>query len=76
MLWIKAVFGNEAQAAWEKLAPKILTVTKGWSEVYGLFTDGEADLVLYYTTSSAYHIIAEGDMTKKWRLFSQTLSKI
>ena len=58
VLWIKAVFGDEAQAAWEKLAPKIFTLTKGWSEAYGLFTDGEAALVLSYTTSPAYHIIA------------------
>ena len=71
VLWIKAVFGDEAQAAWEKLAPKILTVTKGWSEAYGLFTDGEADLVLSYTTSPAYHIIAEGDLTKKAAIFPE-----
>ena len=71
VLWIKAVFGDEAQAVWEKLAPKILTVTKGWSEAYGLFTDGEADLVLSYTTSPAYHIIAEGDLTKKAVIFPE-----
>lgn len=71
VLWIKAVFGDEAQAAWEKLAPKILTVTKGWSEAYGLFTDGEADMVLSYTTSPAYHIIAEGDLTKKAAIFPE-----
>ena len=71
VLWIKAVFGNEAQAVWEKLAPKILTVTKGWSEAYGLFTDGEADLVLSYTTSPAYHIIAEEDLTKKAVIFPE-----
>ena len=36
-----------------------VTVTKGWSEAYGLFLKGESDLVLSYTTSPAYHIIAE-----------------
>lgn len=71
MLWVKAVYGDEAQAAWEKLEPKILTVTKGWSESYGLFTDGEADMVLSYTTSPAYHIIAEGDETKKAAIFPE-----
>jgi hypothetical protein len=34
-------------------------VSKGWSEAYGLFTQGEAPMVLSYTTSPAYHIIAE-----------------
>ena len=71
LLWVKAVFGDEAQAAWEKLAPKILTVTKGWSEAYGLFTEGEADMVLSYTTSPAYHIVAEGDLTKKAVIFPE-----
>ncbi|NDW01705.1 thiamine ABC transporter substrate binding subunit [Salipiger sp. PrR002] len=70
-LWVEAVFGDEAEDAWRKLAPKILTVTKGWSESYGLFTDGEADMVLSYTTSPAYHIIAEEDYTKKALIFPE-----
>jgi thiamine transport system substrate-binding protein len=37
----------------------VLTVTKGWSEAYSLFVAGEAPMVLSYTTSPAYHIIAE-----------------
>ena len=36
-----------------------VTVTKGWSEAYGLFLKGESDLVLSYTTSPAYHILEE-----------------
>ena len=71
VLWVKAVFGDEAENVWEKLAPKILTVTKGWSEAYGLFTEGEADMVLSYTTSPSYHIVAEGDLTKKAAIFPE-----
>ncbi|MBV7394824.1 thiamine ABC transporter substrate binding subunit [Mameliella sediminis] len=71
VLWVQAVYGDKAEEAWTKLAPKILTVTKGWSESYGLFTDGEADMVLSYTTSPAYHIIAEGDETKKAAIFPE-----
>ncbi len=71
VLWVQAVYGDGAEAAWEKLAPKIVTVTKGWSESYGLFTDGEADMVLSYTTSPAYHIIAEDDETKKAAIFPE-----
>ncbi|KHA57763.1 thiamine ABC transporter substrate-binding protein [Aeromonas hydrophila] len=59
MLWMKSVYGNEAPAAWAQLAKKTVTVTKGWSEAYGMFLDGEADMVLSYTSSPAYHLIAE-----------------
>ncbi len=59
LLWVKAVYGDEAAQAWEKLSARILTVTPGWSEGYGLFTSGEAPMVLSYTTSPAYHVIAE-----------------
>lgn len=71
MLWVKSVYGDQAEAAFEKLAPKVLTVTKGWSESYGMFTDGEADMVLSYTTSPAYHIIAEEDDTKSAAIFDE-----
>lgn len=59
MLWMQKVYGDKAPQAWEKLAKKTVTVTKGWSEAYGLFLKGESDLVLSYTTSPAYHIVEE-----------------
>ena len=59
LLWMQKVYGDKAPAAWQQLAKKTVTVTKGWSEAYGLFLKGESDLVLSYTTSPAYHIIAE-----------------
>lgn len=59
MLWMKSVYGDKAPAAWAELAKKTVTVTKGWSEAYGMFLDGQADMVLSYTTSPAYHLIAE-----------------
>ncbi len=71
VLWIDAVYGEKAAEAWEALAPKILTVTKDWSSSYGLFTDGEADMVLSYTTSPAYHMFAEEDFTKKAAIFPE-----
>ncbi|MGB2020839.1 MAG: thiamine ABC transporter substrate binding subunit [Candidatus Puniceispirillaceae bacterium] len=60
LLWMKSVYGEDAAAKWQQLQPKILTVTKGWWDAYSLFLEGEADMVLSYTTSPAYHIIAEG----------------
>ncbi|SIS52086.1 thiamine ABC transporter substrate-binding protein [Paracoccus saliphilus] len=71
LLWVKSVYGDDTPEAWAKLAPKVLTVTKGWSESYGMFTDGEADMVLSYTTSPAYHIEAEGDTTKHAAIFPE-----
>jgi thiamine transport system substrate-binding protein len=59
LLWIKEVYGDKAGDAWRQLAPKIVTVTQGWSEAYDLFLKGEADMVLSYTTSPAYHIAEE-----------------
>ena len=59
LLWIKAVYGDQAGEAWTKLSKRVLTVTPGWSEAYGMFTKGEAPLVLSYTTSPAYHMVAE-----------------
>ncbi len=61
LLWMKKVYGEQAAEAWAKLSDRIVTVSKGWSEAYGLFLKGEADMVLSYTTSPAYHIIAEQD---------------
>jgi thiamine transport system substrate-binding protein len=61
VLWIKHVYGEKAPDAWAKLKRRVLTVSKGWTESYGLFTEGEAPMVLSWTTSPAYHIIAEQD---------------
>ncbi|HBE9079752.1 thiamine ABC transporter substrate binding subunit [Serratia fonticola] len=59
LLWMQKVYGDEAPLAWQRLAKKTVTVTKGWSEAYGLFLKGEGDMVLSYTTSPAYHLIEE-----------------
>ncbi|WP_162063499.1 thiamine ABC transporter substrate binding subunit [Vibrio taketomensis] len=61
MLWMKSVYGDDVSQAWQKIATKTVTVTKGWSEAYSMFLEGEADMVLSYTTSPTYHIIAEND---------------
>ena len=59
LLWVRQIYGDRAPEIWQKLKPRILTITKGWSEAYGLFLKGEAEMVLSYTTSPAYHMIAE-----------------
>lgn len=65
LLWVKSLYGEDAPQAWNRLAPKVLTVTKGWSEAYGMFLEGEADMVLSYTTSPAYHMIVEQESRYK-----------
>lgn len=71
LMWVKAAYGDEAADVWADLADNIVTVTPGWSEAYGLFLEGEADMVLSYTTSPAYHLIAEEDATKAAALFDE-----
>lgn len=71
LLWVKAAYGDKATEIWKALADNIVTVTPGWSEAYGLFLEGEADMVLSYTTSPAYHLIAESDDSKAAALFDE-----
>lgn len=71
LMWVKAAYGDKAADIWRGLADNIVTVTPGWSEAYGLFLQGEADMVLSYTTSPAYHLLAEGDDTKAAALFDE-----
>nr|WP_321242068.1 thiamine ABC transporter substrate binding subunit [uncultured Tolumonas sp.] len=71
LLWVKQVYGDKAPAAWEQLAKKTVTVTKGWSEAYGMFLKGQSDLVLSYTTSPAYHRLAEHNLQYRAALFSE-----
>ena len=70
-MWVKAAFGDASAQVWTDLADNILTVTPSWDQAYGLFLSGEADMVLSYTTSPAYHIAAEDDPTKKAALFPE-----
>ncbi len=60
-VWVSEIYGEDAPAYWEKLKDNIVTVTPGWSEAYSLFLADEADMVMSYTTSPAYHLIAEED---------------
>jgi thiamine transport system substrate-binding protein len=71
LLWMKTVYGDKAADAWRKLKPRILTTTPGWSEAYGLFTKGEAPMVLSYVTSPAYHMAVENTDRYKAASFSE-----
>lgn len=59
MHWIQLLYKDEAANVWRQLSENTVTVTKGWSEAYAMFLQGEADYVLSYTTSPAYHQLVE-----------------
>ncbi len=65
LAWTKAVYGDEWLSYWKRLKPSILTMAPGWDTGYGLFTSGEAPLVISYTTSPAYHL--EFEKTERYR---------
>ncbi|HHT47871.1 MAG TPA: thiamine ABC transporter substrate-binding protein [Firmicutes bacterium] len=55
-----ALYGEEGYLDyWRALKPNLLTITSGWDEAYGIFTSGEAPLVLSYGASPVYHLIYE-----------------
>jgi len=64
--WTIAVYGEEDYLDyWKMLQPNLLSVTDGWSAAYGMFTKGEAPIVLSYITSPAYHL--EYEKTERFR---------
>ena len=68
--WVKEVYKNDWQDYWRRFQPSILTITEGWSSAYGLFTRGEAPMVLSYTTSPGYHLEYEETERYKAAIFS------
>ncbi len=71
VLWMREIYGEAAADAWRKLKPRIITVTRGWSEAYGMFLAGEADMVLSYTTSPAYHLTVEDEDRYRAAVFAE-----
>ncbi len=71
LLWVRAAYGDQAHTVWSAVASKILTVTKSWSDSYALFLKGEADMVLSYTTSPAYHMVTENESRYKAAPFNE-----
>lgn len=60
LLWMRHVYGDQAPKQWQQLKGKILTTTKSWSDGYfSLFMNGEAPMILSYSTSPAYHMAVD-----------------
>ena len=72
LTWIKAIYGDNAKDEWKKLNKKIISVTKGWTDAYyNFFMNGEADIVLSYTTSPAAHIMFENNYDISAAIFEE-----
>lgn len=71
LFWVKKVYGDKAAEAWQQIAKNTVTVTKGWSEAYGMFLKGEADFVLSYSTSPVAHIINENEHHYEAAIFDE-----
>ncbi len=71
MLWLRAAYGEKSNEMWANIAPHIITVTRSWGEAYSLFLKDEADMVLSYSTSPAYHKFAEDDERYKAANFTE-----
>lgn len=56
VLWVNKIYPNEVNDIFKNLAKNTVTITKGWSEAYGLFKKGESDFVLSYSTSPVVHL--------------------
>jgi thiamine transport system substrate-binding protein len=70
LAWTQAVYKAGWRDYWKRLSPSILAMTPSWDTGYGLFTKGEAPLVLSYSTSPAYHKAYENTERYKALKFS------
>ena len=61
-----ALFGEEGYLDyWRALKENLLTITPSWDEAYGIFTSGEAPMVLSYGASPVYHLVY--DQTERYK---------
>lgn len=60
LLTTVALFGEDGFVEyWQALRKNVLAIAPSWDEAYGMYTAGEAPIVLSYGTSPAYHILYE-----------------
>ncbi len=70
MMWTYNALGDKWLDWWKTMSQNALTTASGWSSGYGLFTEGEAPLVISYTTSPVYHVMWEDTTRYQALLFS------
>ncbi len=71
VFWLRSIYGDDTADIWKQLSSRILTVTPGWGEAYGMFLNGEAPMVMSYTTSQSYHEVVEETSRYKALIFPE-----
>ncbi|NBX77177.1 MAG: thiamine ABC transporter substrate-binding protein [Proteobacteria bacterium] len=71
LIWTFEKLKDGGKQFWAALSPHILTVSPGWSGAYELFLRKQADFVISYTTSPAYHRIREKKESIKPLIFEE-----
>ena len=69
--WMKLTHPDNFPTILKKFNNNVLTYTPGWSEAYGIFLEGKADLVLSYSTSPFYHQEYEGEYEYEALIFEE-----
>jgi len=69
--WMKSIFKDDYSTKLKQLDKNIITYSPGWSEAYGIFLEGNADLVLSYSTSPFYHQEYENEYKYKSLNFTE-----
>ena len=70
MMWTYNALGDKWLSWWKTMTENALTTASGWSSGYGLFTEGEAPIVISYTTSPVYHVMWEDTTRYQALLFT------
>lgn len=72
LLWTIDVYGEDGYLDWWRaVGENALTIADGWSSAYGLFTEGEAPIVISYTTSPVYHVLWEDSTRYQALIFDE-----
>lgn len=71
LYWTASAYPDTWKDWWKKASENALTMASSWSEAYGLFLNGEAPLVLSYTTSPLYDLLETGESYAKALDFSE-----
>ncbi len=69
LVWLDELYASKLPEQLQKLRKQTLTVSSGWTAAYGLFTKGEAPMVISYTSSELYHRVVEKKERYKAALF-------
>ena len=71
LMWTYNTLGSDYISWWKTMTENALTTASGWSSAYGLFTEGEAPIVISYTTSPVYHVMYEDTTRYQALLFEE-----